>query len=534
MTAMTRRGFLTSAAIGGASLAAAAPAAATTQSRAQRCMPPAFGPATILASDPRYESMLRAHNTRFVGQPDYACVVGSADQVVHAIGEAVAAGKRIAVRSGGHAMENFTATPDIKALIDLSQLSNVYYDESRRAFAVEPGATIGQTAHTLFKGWGLMIPFTGCATVGIGGHIPGGGYGFFSRRYGISVDHLYAVEIVVVDASGTPRLLVATREANDPNRDLWWAHTGAGGGNFGVVTRYWFRTPGVTSTDPARLLPKAGNQRARIVLWPWEGMSQQAFTTLLRNYGAWFEHNSAPGSPATKLWGTLFANHKSGGTIGMLAGVDDTLSGGAALLKAHFDAITEGVGVTPIVDNEEVTAWLDHRNWVSDPPGRQKNKTADLRKGYTEQQIATMYRYLSDESYANPNALVNITGFGGQINAVAPGATAAVHRDSILRVYFTAGSWDGEWDDETHMSWVRNLYRDLYADTGGVPVPNAVNGGAFINYADADLADPAWNTSGVPWHTLYFRDNYPRLQQIKKRYDPLGIFRHALSIAPAS
>ncbi len=63
-------------------------------------------------------------------------------------------------------------------------------------------------------------------------------------------------------------------------------------------------------------------------------------------------------------------------------------------------------------------------------------------------------------------------------------------------------------------------------------MPGATNGGAYINYPDVDLADPRWNTSGVPWHTFYYRDNYPRLQQVKARWDPADVFRHALSVRP--
>jgi aclacinomycin oxidase len=55
----------------------------------------------------------------------------------------------------------------------------------------------------------------------------------------------------------------------------------------------------------------------------------------------------------------------------------------------------------------------------------------------------------------------------------------------------------------------------------------------MINHPDVDLADPEWNTSGVPWHTLYYKANYARLQQIKSRWDPRNVFHHALSIRPA-
>jgi FAD/FMN-containing dehydrogenase len=77
---------------------------------------------------------------------------------------------------------------------------------------------------------------------------------------------------------------------------------------------------------------------------------------------------------------------------------------------------------------------------------------------------------------------------------------------------------------------VRAFYRDLLAATGGVPVPGDAYDGALINHADVDLADRTLNASGVPWHTLYYQGNYPRLQRIKAQWDPLNVFRHGLSI----
>ena len=77
---------------------------------------------------------------------------------------------------------------------------------------------------------------------------------------------------------------------------------------------------------------------------------------------------------------------------------------------------------------------------------------------------------------------------------------------------------------------MREFYRELFADTGGVPAPGGVACGALVNHADVDLADPKWNTSGVPFTAIYYGDNYPRLQRIKARWDPLSVFQHALSI----
>ncbi|MFF0393828.1 FAD-binding oxidoreductase [Kitasatospora sp. NPDC004615] len=533
MSGLSRRGLLTgAAAIAGAGLvtadlvAGAGPAAA-----AGACTPP-FGSTLVQPGDARYDSFLRAHNTRFVGQPDRVTIATTKDHVATALGNAVAAGRRVAVRSGGHCLENFTANSDIKELIDLSQMSDVYYDASRNAFCVGPGAIVSPTQHTLFMGWGVQIPSAGCSDVGLGGHILGGGYNFYSRIHGIAVDHLYAVEVVVVGADGLPRTIVATREANDPNRDLWWAHTGGGGGNFGVVTRYWLRSPGVTSTDPSKIMPRAGNQKVRNVQWSWNNLSKQAFTTLVRNYSQWFEYNSAPGTPGVQIWASLSASHQAAGVIGLMAGIEDTVVGGEAMLDAFFATVTAGAALTVASDEKYSLAWLDRDNWYWGGAGRQKDKTADLKKSYTDAQIGTIYQYLTDSSISNPGAQVNLAAVGGKINSVATDATAYSHRDSILRVYFTPGIWRTAAEDAVHTAWIRNIYRDVYATTGGVPAPNAINAGAYINYADSDLADPAWNTSGTPWSTLYYGSNYARLQQVKNTYDPRNVFRHALSIRP--
>ena len=115
------------------------------------------------------------------------------------------------------------------------------------------------------------------------------------------------------------------------------------------------------------------------------------------------------------------------------------------------------------------------------------------------------------------------------MNAVGPDATATAQRDSVLKAIHTV-YWADPAQDDLYLSWVRNFYRDLHADTGGVPGINGITDGSYINYADVDLADPVWNTSGVDWSTLYYKDNYPRLQRVKARWDPLNVFHHALSV----
>jgi FAD binding domain len=175
------------------------------------------------------------------------------------------------------------------------------------AFAIESGATLAEVYRKLFLGWGVTIPAGISPNIGVGGHMLGGAFGYLCRQHGLAADHLYGVEVVVVDETRMARSVVATREPTDPNRDLWWAHTGGGGGNFGIVTRYWFRSPEASGTDPARLLPKAPPSVLRFkTQWNWEEIDETAFTRLVRNHGKWCEHNSETDSPAAALYSTLF------------------------------------------------------------------------------------------------------------------------------------------------------------------------------------------------------------------------------------
>lgn len=465
-------------------------------------------------------------------------LVCSTEQVVEAVEDAVRNELRVGVRSGGHCLEGLVADPAVKVLVDTSLMNGVYYDARMSAFAVEAGATVGEAYRQLFLGWGLMIPAGESPDIGMGGHVVGGAFGFLCREHGLAADYLYGVEVVVVDESGTARSVVATREPADPNRDLWWAHTGGGGGNFGIVTRYWFKAPGAAGPDPASLLPKApGSVLTFRVAWNWEDFDEPRFTRLMRNHGEWCERHSGAASPGARLFSILFLNRRQSGKL-ELKGLSTAGAEAERLCDEHLAAIDEGLGA-PRTRALEETSWL---RFALNPfpelfkvPGAEnascKIKDAFLRRRFTDRQIETAYRHLTRTDADVPGGMLGLATYGGRINTVASDATASAQRDSILTTACSVG-WLDPQDEARNLAWVRALYRDLFADTGGVPAPGGRSDGAFINHPDADLADPEWNTSGLPWHTLYYKDNYPRLQRIKARWDPRNVFRHALSIRP--
>ncbi|MGK5637695.1 FAD-binding oxidoreductase [Streptomyces sp. URMC 126] len=533
MVEVTRRDVLArTAVLGGAAAALTVPASASPAVAAPPSTP---GPVTVGPGDPRYRSLThRGRNARFSGSPDLVVVAASAEQVTAAVQQAVDQGRRLAVRSGGHCFEDFVDGPDVRLLIDLSPMTAVAYDARRRAFAVEPGGSLGSVYKSLFLGWGVALPAGATAEVGVGGHILGGGYGALSRRHGLAVDHLYGVEVVVVDARGKARRVVATREPDDPNRELWWAHTGGGGGNFGVVTRYWFRSPDAGGSDPSRLLPRAPEAVTGFtVSWPWKGLDRRSFTRLVRNHGEWHERNSAPGTRSAGLFSVLMLNTRRSEAAAYLSGqVDSTGPDARRLVDAYVAALGRGVGVEPVVTREELP-WLQAAAAVQESaPAAFKVKAGYLRRRFTDRQIDVLHDRLAAESAGGLDGTVWLVSYGGRVNAVAPEATAVAQRDSVLKALFVTG-WKAPREDAApRLRWVRDLYRAVYADSGGVPAPGDVSDGSFVNYPDTDLADPALNTSGTPWHALYYKRHYPRLQRVKARWDPREVFRHALSVRP--
>jgi aclacinomycin oxidase len=182
--------------------------------------------------------------------------------------------------------------------------------------------------------------------------------------------------------------------------------------------------------------------------------------------------------------------------------------------------------------------WLDFAldpfpDLFASPPGGVSVKVKDalLRTRLADRQIAVAYDYLTRADHDVMGGVLGLATYGGRINTIAPDATASAQRGAIFDMACNTG-WLDPAEAAKNLRWVREFYRELFADTGGVPVPGDRYDGSFINHPDVDLADPAFNRSGVPWHALYYQANYPRLQRIKAAWDPRNVFQHALSIRP--
>jgi hypothetical protein len=457
------------------------------------------------------------------------------------------------VRGGGHCYEDFVFNAKTTLLIDMSLLNEVGFDAERQVYFAQSGGTNWDLYRQLYWRFGSTLPAGSCYSVGLGGHICGGGYGLLSRKFGLTVDWLTGVQLVTVDANTTATLTHVTNQSMPgPDLDLFWAHTGGGGGNFGLITRYEFAQ-----------LPNAP-QRAEICImsWNWE-------TTIKPGGAAYLGHIIAAFQILTQMmppeaFALLKLAHEAAGAVVLvLQRAYDGPPGSASIVPmlesvlgqfgiyeaatAHSGAVIgHPVHLTSTLPYQDLTWWEAVQTLNGSGPNQKgKYKSAYMRKDFPDDQIATLYYYLTlypqepdGTAIDMSQSLLQVDSYGGQINAIGPQDTAVWQRSSLFKLQYQT-----YWQDvdsgpspngDAHIAWMRNFYTDMYAAYGGVPDPakdptNNVDG-CYINYPDTDLNDYQGPTEAL---SLYYGGNLARLQLTKTEWDPLNFFQHSQSIPPA-
>ncbi len=436
--------------------------------------------------DPGFDEARTIWNAMIDRSPDMAVRCAGAADVINALRFADAHGLDIAVRGGGHNIAG-SAVADGGLLIDLSPMKSIRVDPVARRAHVEPGASLGDVDKET-QAFGLALPTGINSTTGIAGLTLGGGFGWLTRPYGMTIDNLVSADVVTAKGE-----LVHASEKENP--DLFWAIRG-GGGNFGIVTAFDFK-----------LHPVGPEVFSGLIVHPFD----QA-PGLLRDYArvvadapdeltVWAVMRKAPPLPfIPEEWHgrevLVFAACYSGS---MADGEK-----AAAPLRALGKPIADVLGPHPFA------GWQAAFDPLLTPGARNYWKSHD----FTELSDAAI-DVIADAvgGLPGPECEIFIAHVGGAMARVAPDATAYPYRNAhfIMNVHTR---WREPGDDEKCISWARDLFKKA--------APYAT-GSAYVNFMPDDEEDRIEQVYG---------DNYKRLAEAKMRWDPANRFHRNQNIVP--
>jgi len=393
----------------------------------------------------------------------------------------------VAVRGGGHNIAG-SAVCDGGLVIDLSRMSRVRADPDARRATVGPGATLGDFDRAAQR-HGLATPLGINSTTGVAGLTLGGGFGWLTRKHGMTIDNLRSTEVVTLEGE-------VIRADDEENADLFWALRG-GGGNFGIVTSFEFELhpvgPGVWSGLVVYSLADAPD-----VLRRWRDFAEEA----PEEVSVWAIMRPAPPLP--------FLSEEDHGrnvlALAVFAGGDPEDGRRATAPVTRFgEPLGQHLGVQPYADFQ--TAF----DPLLTPGARNYWKTHDF-ADLPDEALDEAVRRAAEAP--TPHCEVFFGQVGGAMGRVPPEATAYTGRDAryVMNVH---GRWETPEEDDRVVAWTRRAYRAME--------PFATGGG-YVNFMTEDEADRV---------RLAYGGNYARLARIKREYDPRNQLRTNMNIRPA-
>ncbi len=509
MAALDRRRFIGRSAAGVAAATLPIEALATASdallgeaalsNRSLRALRAAVDGPVLTRGSRGYSSARLVYNERFDGKRPQAVVEPLNVRDVQAVVRwAQRYGVRIVAKGGGHSYAGYS-TLSQGVVVDLRRIAGVSPRARNTRANVGGGAQLIDVYAGLARR-GVTVPAGSCPSVGVGGHALGGGMGLAGRRFGLLSDNMTALTIVTADG-------MIRRVDRDDDPELFWACRGGGGGNFGIVTGFTFKTHRVRSASWFN------------IAWPWAAASEalEAWQRLLpgatsRLTAIFHMITGGDGPPQVSCDGQFFGSESelrsvirpllahgaqlSTGTEAYLplmlrwAGcLGDPLrschtrgaSRGGTLPRAAFYAKSDYVDEPlPAAGRRTMIDWIERRN-----------RNPSLGSG----------------------ALL-LDSYGGALNRPKPGATAFVHRDELFCIQYGA-YFEGPAAQRASRSWIAGAHKAMRP---------YVSGQAYQNYIDPNLTN---------WKRAYYASNLPRLRQVKQTYDPDFFFRFPQAIPPA-
>ena len=441
---------------------------------------PTFGGQMLLPNDARYDQVRRVHNGLVDKRPALIARCAGVADIVDAVKLAKTLTLDVAVRGGGHNVAG-RATIDDGLMIDLSPMKGIQVDARARTARAQ-GGVLWKELNRETQLHGLATTGGVVSTTGIAGLTLGGGLGWLMPKYGLALDNLRSVELVMADGS-------VRRASREENPDLFWAVRG-GGSNFGIAASLEYDLhpvgPIITGGLVAHPLQRAGD-----VLALFRDTCTSAPDEMMLTAGLL----SAPDGSGAKLVGIIAAH------CGPLEDGESWVKP----LKTFGPPVMDAMGPIPYCALNTV---LD----ASFPQGAYNYWKAQFLTDLTDASIRTLVNCFA--ACPSPMAMVVIEHFHGAASRVPVDETACAMRLTGYNVAVVS-QWASPKDTARCVAWGRDTFAAMQPHWGAT---------RYVNYlADDEVGDAAAAAYGV---------NYSRLRDIKSKYDPDNFFHTNVNIRP--
>jgi FAD/FMN-containing dehydrogenase len=440
----------------------------------------------IRAGDERYDELRSTYNASIDRHPALIARAVDAADVMAAVDFARESGAELAIRCGGHNVAGFAAV-DGGVVLDLRPMKGIRVDPAARLATVQGGCTWGDVDHATHA-FGLAAAGGVVSTTGVGGLTLGGGLGHLTRSCGLSIDNLVSADVVLADGS------FVTASA-DENEDLFWAIRG-GGGNFGVVTSFTFK------------LHPVHTHIAGATLWPLEHAAGviRKYADLLADApdevtGVYAYLVVPPGPPFPE---ELHLKNMCG-IVWCHRGTQEEADADLADIRSFGPPAFDHVGPVP---HPALNSMFDGIAFA----GNHNTWRGDFIRELSDEAIATHVEH--GANVPNIFSSMHLYPVDGVASRVGPDETAWNYRDAKWSSVIFAADPDPAKKDDIR-SWVIDYFEAVHPFSAG---------GSYINFV-ADEGPDRVKTS--------YGDNYARLADMKKRYDPDNFFHLNQNIRPA-
>ena len=394
----------------------------------------------------------------------------------------------VSIRSGGHNVAG-NALCDNGMVIDLSKMKGIHVDLKSKTARAQAGVTLGELDRET-QMFGLAVPSGIVTTTGIAGLTLGGGFGYISRKYGLSIDNLISVDVITAEGE----FLTASKTENE---DLFWGLRG-GGGNFGIVTSFEYQLQ--------KIGPKV---LGGMLLHPMEDARE--FLRFYRDFIADAPNELtvipllrlAPPAPfiPKELHGKPVV-----GVIVLYAGAIEKGEELIAPLRQYGTPLVDGIGLKPF---RALQSMLD----AGVQPGWNYYVKSEYLPVLNDDMIDTLVEHASQ--ITSPLSVVAGFHLGGAVSRVDEDATAYSHRDAAYSLILNT-TWIDSAESEKHIQWTREFWKAMQ--------PFSV-GGSYVNFQSQDEGEDRVQTT-------YGKAKLDRLSLLKKKFDPLNFFRLNRNIKP--